>query len=134
MPTFIPIDPNDITFMGRLLRNINDSLGKGMYLDSLSSWYDFQGNQIFGLRFVHFLHEHLGTTFLQGLDRLIIYNVISQTKQFQRQYGLTVGGGAVSEEHKLKGKLFNEQVKDLLVEFDRGVSTNFQAVNPQIAR
>ena len=68
IPTFIPVDANDFTFMGRLLRNIIDSLGKGMYLDSLSSWYDTQGSQIFGLRYVNFLHEHLGTTFLQGLD------------------------------------------------------------------
>lgn len=40
VPTFIPVDANDFTFMGRLLRNIMESLGKGMYLDNLSSWYD----------------------------------------------------------------------------------------------
>ena len=82
VPTFIPVDANDFTFMGRLLRNITDSLGKGMYLDSLSSWYDPNGQQIFGLRYVHFLHEHLGTTFLQGLDRLIVYTLVSETKKF----------------------------------------------------
>lgn len=64
VPTFIPVDAHDFTFMGRLLRNIMESLGKGMYLDNLSSWYDSSGKQIFGLRYVHFLHEHLGTTFL----------------------------------------------------------------------
>ena len=40
VPTFIPVDANNFTFMGRLLTNITDSLGKGMYLDNLSSWYD----------------------------------------------------------------------------------------------
>jgi len=44
VPTFIPVDAHDFTFMGRLLRNITDSLGKGMYLDSLSSWYDQNGS------------------------------------------------------------------------------------------
>jgi hypothetical protein len=43
IPTFIPVDANDFTFMGRLLRNITDSLGKGMYLDNLSSWYNSEG-------------------------------------------------------------------------------------------
>ena len=43
VPTFIAVDAYDLTFMGRLLRNITDSLGRGMYLDSLSSWYDSGG-------------------------------------------------------------------------------------------
>ena len=43
VPTFIPTDNYNITFMGRLLRNITESLGKGMYLDYLSSWYDPKG-------------------------------------------------------------------------------------------
>ena len=40
IPTFIPVDAFDFTFMGRLLRNIMNSIGKGMYLNSLSTWYD----------------------------------------------------------------------------------------------
>jgi hypothetical protein len=43
IPTFIPVDAYDFTFMGRLLRNIMNIIGKGMYLDSLSTWYDSQG-------------------------------------------------------------------------------------------
>lgn len=107
MPTFIPVDANDFTFMGRLLRNITDSLNRSMYLDSLSSWYDDRGSQVFGLRYVHFLHEHLGTTFLQGLDRLIVYTVVSETRRFQRDYGFIIGGGTVSEELRVKGKKQN---------------------------
>jgi hypothetical protein len=97
VPNFIPVDAYDFTFMGRLLRNISESLGKGMYLDTLSSWYDQSGSQIFGLRYVHFLHEHLGTTFLQGLDRLIVYTIVSETKKFQREYGFVIGGGTISD-------------------------------------
>jgi len=104
VPTFIPVDAHDFTFMGRLLRNIMGELGKGMYLDSLSSWYAENGQQIFGLRYVHFLHEHLGTTFLQGMDRLIVYTIVSEVRRFQRDYGFIIGGGTVSEELRLKGR------------------------------
>lgn len=130
VPTFIPVDANDFTFMGRLLRNITDSLGKGMYLDSLSSWYDAEGQQIFGLRYVHFLHEHLGTTFLQGLDRLIVYTVVSETRKFQRDYGFHIGGGTVSEELRVKGKKQNFQLMQALSQFDAVISPAFEALNP----
>ena len=134
VPTFIPVDAHDFTFMGRLLRNITDSLGRGMYLDSLSSWYDQNGGQIFGLRYVHFLHEHLGTTFLQGLDRLIVYTIVSETKKFQREYGLIIGGGTVSDEHRLKGRKHDPKLAQALREFDQQTSGNFQALQPQQAR
>lgn len=118
IPTFVPVDAYDFTFMGRLLRNITDSLGKGMYLDSQSSWYDSNGNQIFGLRFIHFLHEHLGTTFLQGLDKLIVYTVVNETRKFQRDYGYHIGGGNVTEERRAKGKKQNIQLMQELAKFD----------------
>jgi len=120
--------------MGRLLRNITDSLGKGMYLDNLSSWYDSAGQQIFGLRYVHFLHEHLGTTFLQGLDRLIVYTIVSETRKFQRDYGFIIGGGTISEELRLKGKKWNPQLSQTLTQFDQTISANFQALNPWAAK
>lgn len=64
MPQFEPVDEHDFTFMGRLLRYILGSMNKGFYLDSLSSWYDNDGSQVFGLRYIHFLHENLGTSFI----------------------------------------------------------------------
>ena len=134
MPTFIPVDAHDFTFMGRLLRNITDSLGKGMYLDNLSSWYDAAGKQILGLRYVHFLHEHLGTTFLQGLDRLIVYTIVSETRKFQRDYGFIIGGGTISEELRLKGQKWNQQLIQTLMQFDQTISVNFQALNPWAAK
>jgi hypothetical protein len=50
--------------MGRVLRHITETISKGYYLDHLSSWYDSNGNQIFGLRYVNYVQEYLGTTFL----------------------------------------------------------------------
>lgn len=105
-----------------------------MYLDSLSSWYDQNGSQIFGLRYVHFLHEHLGTTFLQGLDRLIVYTIVSETRKFQRDYGFIIGGGTVSEELRLKGKKHDQRLLQMLTQFDSDISQNFQALSPQASR
>lgn len=134
MPTFIPVDAHDFTFMGRLLRNIMGELGKGMYLDSLSSWYGDNGAQIFGLRYVHFLHEHLGTTFLQGMDRLIVYNIVSETRRFQRDYGFMIGGGTVSDELRIKGKKHSQSLIQLLSQFDSEISQNYQALSPQASK
>lgn len=114
VPTFIPVTENEYTFMGRLLKNITDSLSKGIYLDSMSSWYNSEGNQIFGLRFIHFLHQHLGTTFLQGLDKLIVYALMSEVKKFQKDYGFIIGGGAVSEEHRKMANRHNPELNQFL--------------------
>jgi hypothetical protein len=50
--------------MGRMLRNILAQMDRGFYLDNQSTWYDLAGKQVFGLRYINFLHEHLGTIFL----------------------------------------------------------------------
>jgi hypothetical protein len=55
VPIFKPVDPYDFTFMGRVLRNILETLSRGFYLDSMSSWYDMNGVQVFGLRYVHYV-------------------------------------------------------------------------------
>lgn len=87
VPTFTP-DNNDFTFMGRVLRHITETITKGYYLDHLSSWYDANGNQIFGLRYVHYVQDYLGTTFLQGLDKLVVFSIVSEINKFCRFYGL----------------------------------------------
>ena len=61
IPTFEPVDENDITFMGRLLTAVLSSMNKGIYLDHMSHWYTREGEQTFGLRFINFLHDNLGT-------------------------------------------------------------------------
>ena len=64
IPEFNPVDEDDFTFMGRLLTKVLSELKKSFYLDQTNTWYDFQGNQVWGIRFVNFLHENLGTQFL----------------------------------------------------------------------
>ena len=98
IPTFEPVDEHDLTFMGRLLTAVLKSMGKGIYLDQMSHWYTRDGEQTFGLRFINFLHENLGTTFLIGLDKLCCYRLTSELRQFYRDYGLQIGGGSISKE------------------------------------
>ena len=43
IPTFEPVDENDITFMGRLLTAVLNSMNKGIYLDHMSHWYTREG-------------------------------------------------------------------------------------------
>jgi len=98
IPTFEPVDENDITFMGRLLTAVLNSMNKGIYLDQMSHWYNTQGEQTFGLRHINFLHENLGTQFLQGLDKLIVYNLVSELRAFYRDYSINIGGGSMPQE------------------------------------
>jgi hypothetical protein len=57
---------------------------------------------VFGLRFINFLHDHLGTVFLQGLDKLLVYNIVHQLRSFYKNYGLIIGGGNITVEMKKK--------------------------------
>lgn len=91
VPDFEPVDEKDATFMGRLLTQIMTSMNKGFYLDSMSNWYDTQGKQTWGLRFINFLQETLDTVILQGLDKLIVYNIQNQLKKLYFEYGMYMG-------------------------------------------
>lgn len=127
VPEFRPVDENDFTFMGRLLRHILKSMSKGFYLHSMSSWYDMEGNQVFGLRFIHFLHENLGTTFLQGLDKLVVYNLVNELRQFYRDYSLLIGGGNFSQEVQQKfKKKETKQLQDALRQSEQVLNANLE--------
>jgi hypothetical protein len=55
-----------------------------------------------GLRFINFIHDHLGTVVLQGLDKLLVYNIVYELKAFYKKYGLSIGGGRATAEEKKK--------------------------------
>ena len=84
--------------MGRLLTAVLESMDKGVYLDHMSHWYNEKGEQMFGLRFINFLHDNLGTQFLQGLDQLIVYRLVSELRTFYRDYSINIGGGSMAPE------------------------------------
>ena len=116
--------------MGRLLRHILATLDRGFYLDHLSTWYSNDGKQVFGLRYINFLHEHLGTIFLQGLDKLIVYNIVSNCRRLFSNYGLFFGGGNVTVEMKKKfGKGEAQAFINEIKKFDRDLNGNFESLN-----
>lgn len=98
VPDFEPVDTEDATFLGRLLRQILRSMDRGYYLDSMSTWYDANGSQTWGLRFLNFLQETLDTVILQGLDKLIVYNIMSELRSFYYNYGVYMGGVKIGKE------------------------------------
>lgn len=57
---------------------------------------------MFGLRYINFLHEHLGTIFLQGLDKLIVYNIVANCRRLFSNYGHFFNTGMVTFESKKK--------------------------------
>ncbi len=118
VPIFTPVDDLDFTFMGRVLRHILQTISKGFYLDHLSSWYDAQGNQLFGLRHFNYVQEYLGASFLGGLDRLITYNIVNRISDFFSVYGQTIGGGGVSQKKRDLNKVYNKDFYRNLQDFD----------------
>lgn len=130
IPIFNPVDEFDFTFMGRVLRQILQTIEKGFYLDHLSSWYDAGGNQLFGLRHVNYVQDYLGTQFLVGLDRLITYNIVNRTNQFFRDYGLHIGGGGISENKRNMAKVFKQDFYKNLKELDDDLNFNIGNLNP----
>ena len=127
IPDFEPVDEHDFTFMGRLLTAILRSMGKGFYLDQMSTWYSAQGEQTFGLRFINFLHENLGPQFLQALDKLIVYKMISEMRAFYRDYSLNLGGGPMPLE--LQNRYISPENRNLIAllrSFDKQVGGNFE--------
>lgn len=112
--------------MGRLLRNIVEQISRGFYLDATSSWYDLAGNQIFGLRYINFLYDYLGPTFLVGLDKLIVYNIVAEIRSLYKEYGLVIGGGSVTQKLKEKARRENKQLIDGLAMFEETLNGNFE--------
>lgn len=119
IPTFEPVDENDFTFMGRLLTAVLNALSKGYYLDQMSHWYTRDGEQTFGLRFINFLHDNLGTQFLQAFDKLIVYRIVSELRTFYRDYSINIGGGSMPPELQQKFRpAENQNLIDKIKMFD----------------
>lgn len=130
IPTFEPVDEHDITFMGRLLTAVLKSMGKGVYLDQMSHWYTRDGEQTFGLRFINFLHENLGTQFLQAFDKLIEYKLVSELRTFYRDYSINIGGGSCSAE--IQRRMIPEENVNLVRKiraFDKLINGNFESLS-----
>ena len=78
---------------------------------------------MWGIRFVNFLHENLGTQFLQGFDKLIVYKLVNELRKFYREYSINVGGGSLSQELQEK---FRTQESYKLVQSMQNMSANIK--------
>ena len=106
------------------------SMNKGIYLDQLSHWYTTSGEQTFGLRFINFLHENLGTQFLQGFDRLIVYKLVSELRAFYRDYSINIGGGSMPPELQQRYRLpENQNLVNKLRAMDQMVGGNYESLS-----
>lgn len=85
---------------------------------------------MWGLRFINFLHENLGTQFLQGFDKLIVYKLVSELRKFYRQYSIDIGGGSYTNELQEK---YTTRERQTLVEAMRSLSKqikgNYEALD-----
>jgi len=108
-------------------------MDRGYYLDSTSTWYDQNGNQTWGLRFINFLQETLDTVILQGLDKLIVYNIVNQLRRFYFEYGIYLGGVKLSKEDQenYKKKLENmPKFREMMMQLTKSINGNFESLNP----
>ena len=88
------------------------------------------GTLIFGMKSFNFVHEYLGSQFCLGLDKLLVYNIVSELRMFTRSYGLYNGGGGVSDDFRVKGKQHNKALLNAFKQFDDSVSENFGNLDP----
>ncbi len=90
------------------------------------------GTLIFGMKSFNFVHESLGSQFCLGLDKLLVYNIVSELRMFTRSYGLYNGGGGVSDDFRVKGKQHNKALeliqKALRINADYKIARYNQAI------
>jgi hypothetical protein len=66
---------------------------------------------------------------LVGLDRLVTYNIVNRTNEFFSFYGLSIGGGGVTQKKRDVGKVFNPEFVNGLKKFDDLLSVNMGNTN-----
>ena len=73
---------------------------------------------------MNYVQDYLGTAFLVGLDRLVTYNIVNRTNDFFSFYGLSIGGGGITQKKRDVGKVFNLEFVNGLKIFDEKLSMN----------
>jgi len=100
IPYYEPVEGDTSpTFLGRILNQILSvtSADKSFYLDNLLHFYDFEGNQVFGIQNVLNIEKEMGTFFIQTLDKLCSFRIMNLLKSLARDYGVWFGSAAITE-------------------------------------
>jgi hypothetical protein len=66
---------------------------------------------------------------LVGLDRLVTYNIVNRTNEFFSFYGLSIGGGGITQKKRDVGKVFNPEFVSGLKRLDDTLSVNMGNTN-----
>ena len=100
----------------------------------MSHWYNqVTGEQTFGLRFINFLHDNLGTQFLQAFDKLINYKIVSELRQFYRDYSINIGGGSMPPELQQRYRLpENQNLVNKLMGMDKHIGGNYESLSTEL--
>lgn len=98
IPKLTSEDPNSLTFMGVLLRELLKlcDIKKNIYIEWMHGWYDSQGKEIVGLDIMSRLHRSLGIHGLSGLDKLLCCTIVQNLKQYIKKYKGFVDAGSVN--------------------------------------
>jgi hypothetical protein len=78
----------------------------------------------------------LGTSFLQGFDKLLVYNIVSNIRTFYRDYGLKIGGASVSQDMAKRFKKSKEMdtFTAALRNLEKTVGENFESLDSQLLK
>jgi len=95
IPMYEPIDGCS-TFLGRLVQgllNITSPTKNLFYLAGCNSWYDAEGNLVFGPKTVRNLIKTFGVVGITGLDKIISYNISKEINSYAKIYKRLMDSG-----------------------------------------
>ncbi len=69
-----------------------------------------------------------------GLDRLITYNIVNRINDFYSLYGLTIGGGDVSQTKRNIGKVYNKDFHKNIIQLDNDIGKNLGNLNSEFLK
>lgn len=66
---------------------------------------------------------------MQGLDKLVVYNIVSEIRKFCSNYGIIIGGGFVDDKTRARENKQNKMLNSELKAFDDEISENFGSIS-----
>lgn len=96
IPKFPPVAPvkgqePSVNFMGRLVRELLDQTNpfRTTYVEARQGWYNYQAEEVIGMRSFSLLSRGVGMFGLTGIDRLICFMLVRDLNAFLKLYRRT---------------------------------------------
>jgi hypothetical protein len=96
IPSYDPIDNESNTFMGRLVLaiiNITKCSRNVIYIPVTNSWYTYNGDIAFSSKTLSYLIPAIGHVGINGLDKLISYNLQKELNKLNRVFFRGIDAG-----------------------------------------